>query len=424
MATQAFPIGDIPSVKAKLLNWCSQFSHSVYLDSNAYQLDCYSKYDCLAGVKSTQVLETTGRHTFDHVQKLRAQGKWVFGFFGYDLKNEIERLTSNNPDQVAFPEAGFFIPEVVISISGNSLNIESAVDSPKEIYREIEAQPGLPKWVNPGLKIQNRMSRSYYLDTVQKIKEHIADGDVYEMNFCQEWYAEEAEIDPAILFNELNRQSQKPFAAWLRWDDKCLLSASPERFLAKRDDTLIAQPIKGTINRGKTETEDRQLQAQLQNDLKERAENVMIVDLMRNDLAKSAVTGSVEVPELFGIYTFSTVHQMISTVTAELSPQVDPVEAIRNAFPMGSMTGAPKIMAMELIEKYELAKRGLYSGAVGYFSPDGDFDFNVVIRSILYNQTQKYLSFQTGGAITWHSDPEKEYEESLLKAAQIRSLLE
>jgi para-aminobenzoate synthetase component 1 len=156
---------------------------------------------------------------------------------------------------------------------------------------------------------------------------------------------------------------------------------------------------------------------------KEKAENLMIVDLVRNDLARSSKTGSVKVEELFGIYSFSQVHQMISTVSSQIKETTSAVEAIKNAFPMGSMTGAPKVMAMELIEKYENTKRGLYSGAIGYFAPNSDFDFNVVIRSIQYNESKQYLNFEVGSAITYDSDANLEYEECLLKAQAMMKAL-
>ena len=172
------------------------------------------------------------------------------------------------------------------------------------------------------------------------------------------------------------------------------------------------------------EVEDQKLKQKLATDIKERSENVMIVDLVRNDLAKTAIKGSVEVEELCKVYTFDQVHQMISTVISQVSDQVHPVDILKTTFPMGSMTGAPKISAMKIIETLEETKRGLYSGAVGYFTPEGDFDFNVVIRSILYNSSKKYVSYSVGGAITAKSDPLSEYEECLVKAKAMRQVLE
>ena len=230
-------------------------------------------------------------------------------------------------------------------------------------------------------------------------------------------------MDPITIFLELNRISPTPFAAFYKWKDNYVLCASPERFLAKRGNKLVSQPIKGTAKRGGSDEEDKAIKQQLRNHAKELQENVMIVDLVRNDLTRSAKPGTVKTEELFGIYSFNQVHQMISTVVCELQDGISAVQAIRNTFPMGSMTGAPKISSMQLMELYERSRRGIYSGAIGYFSPDNDFDLNVVIRTLLYNSTEKYLSFQTGSAITYHADAEREYEECLLKAKAILEVL-
>lgn len=193
--------------------------------------------------------------------------------------------------------------------------------------------------------------------------------------------------------------------------------------MAKRGNKLISQPIKGTAKRGVNEVEDEALKQELRTQAKELQENVMIVDLVRNDLTRSAKQGTVKTEELYTIHSFKQVHQMISTVVCELRDDIGAVEAIKNTFPMGSMTGAPKFSAMQLMEQYELTKRGVYSGAIGYFDPDNDFDFNVVIRSLLYNSAENYLSFHAGSAITYHADPEKEYDECLLKAKAIMEVL-
>jgi len=186
----------------------------------------------------------------------------------------------------------------------------------------------------------------------------------------------------------------------------------------------MRQGIKGTAKRSQVEKEDQELIQNLRNDQKERSENIMIVDLVRNDLSKTATKGSVEVKELCKVYTFRQVHQMISTVVSKVDSKTSPVDIICSTFPMGSMTGAPKISAMEIIENLEASKRGLYSGAIGYITPKGDFDFNVVIRSILYNEKKQYISYTVGGAITAKSDPDKEYEECLIKAKAMREVLE
>ena len=259
------------------------------------------------------------------------------------------------------------------------------------------------------------------MQNVRKIKDHIIAGDLYEMNYCQEFYAPNVKIYPFQLFPKLNRMTRAPFAAFYHWNQHFLLCGSPERFLKKEGQQLTAQPIKGTTKRGKNTEEDKKRSQTLSNSLKDRAENVMIVDLMRNDLAKICETGSIKVPELFGIYPFAQVFQMISTVEGTVKKELDWVDILAHSFPMGSMTGTPKIMSMQLIEQYEVSKRGLYSGSVGYIQPNGNFDFNVIIRSILYNAFHKYLSVMVGGAIVYDSVPEQEYEECLMK---IQGILE
>jgi len=247
---------------------------------------------------------------------------------------------------------------------------------------------------------------------------------LYEANFCIEFYGENANIDPLEKFRKLNDISQPPFAVFFKNNKHFLLCASPERYLKKEGNLIVSQPIKGTAKRFPDPIEDEKSKTELASDPKERAENIMITDLVRNDLSHTAQKGSVQVAELCGIYSFMQVHQMISTVTSKLDPQYGVIDVLKTSFPMGSMTGAPKISAMKIIDLLEESKRGLYSGALGYFTPDGDFDFNVVIRSILYNQEKQYVSFSVGSAITSLSVPEKEYEECLLKAKAMREVLE
>jgi para-aminobenzoate synthetase component 1 len=267
------------------------------------------------------------------------------------------------------------------------------------------------------LQFTSRLSREEYLQIIARLKEHIREGDCYEITFCNEAFVVGTSVDPRVAFKRLNALSPAPFAAIYREGARSMMCASPERFLLKSGKVLRSQPIKGTARRSTDPTTDEQLRIDLQNSEKEQAENVMIVDLVRNDLARSCEVGSVSVDELFGIYSFPQVHQMISTISGVLREDVPFTEAIRAAFPMGSMTGAPKHRVMQLIEQYETSRRELFSGAVGYISPEGDFDFNVIIRSLFYNAETQYLSYQTGGAITWGSDPEAEWEELRLKAA-------
>jgi para-aminobenzoate synthetase component 1 len=328
----------------------------------------------------------------------------------------------------------FFVPQHIIFFEETQIKIISFGNIAR-ILEEIDSQviTTIPKKNIPQThKISTNFSKSYYLNTVEKIKQHIIEGDVYELNFCMGFFIENIEINPLETYLKLKQVSPMPFSAFLKLKDRYVLCASPERFLKKEGIKIISQPIKGTIRRGKDENEDDILKKELRNSEKELAENMMIVDLVRNDLARTAKTGSIKATELFGIYTFPQVHQMISTIEAAMNVENnaqteqgrrEAIEFIKNAFPMGSMTGAPKIKAMELIENYEKSKRGVFSGTIGYINPVGDFDFNVVIRSIFYNSSKNYLGFQAGSAITYDSIAEQEYEECLLKTKAIREII-
>ena len=412
---------DLQKFKQQALQWACVFDAICYLDSNNFN-DPYSKFDALIAVGAKQELVAESGNAFDLLSKFReANLGWMTGFFSYDLKNELEQLTSSNTDQLEFPGLYFFVPKYLIIIKGDE--IELLADNPAYVLEQINNQTLSSSQQYPLVNLQSRFSKEEYLNAAEKIKQHISRGDIYVTNFCQEFFAEHAEIDPLATFLKLNTISPNPFGGFFKWKNNYILSASPERFLAKRDNKLISQPIKGTAKRGKTLAEDEAIKQQLRSHTKELQENVMIVDLVRNDLTKSAKPGTVKTEELFGIYSFHQVHQMISTVVCELQDGLTAIDAIRHSFPMGSMTGAPKISAMRLMEQYERSKRGVYSGALGYFSPDNDFDFNVVIRTLLYNSAKKYISFHTGSAITYHANAEQEYEECLLKAKAILEAL-
>lgn len=366
-------------------------------------------------------LKCLSGNAFDQLKSFYATHKqWIFGFFSYDLKNETEDLSSSHLDSLDFPDLYFFVPKYLIAFKNGKVEVLIGHHS---ILDDIESFQSSAETKLNSIKITQRLSKDQYTRKVKALQDHIIRGDIYEINFCQEFFAENTEIDPIQTFEALNQVSPTPFAGYFKVHGKYILSATPERFLCKRGSKLISQPIKGTAKRSSDLIEDEAIKQQLRNDIKEQAENVMIVDLVRHDLTKSAVKGSVKVDELFGIYSFPQVHQMISTVSCELNPDIHFIDAIKNAFPMGSMTGAPKVKAMKLIEEYEVTKRGIYSGSFGCISPDGDFDFNVVIRSILYNAESNYLSFQVGGAITYQSNATLEYEECLLKASAILKVL-
>ncbi len=415
-------LSNIALFKQQALQWAKKFKICCVFDSNNYT-DNYSEFDFLLGADSVSRLEiyNTKLSAFEQLKNYKLNKKWLLGGFGYDLKNEIENLTSQNKDVLNFPDLFFFEPKHLLILKGNTLTITSNIAD--DIYQQIIGlKPQKNSFIFNG-QLKSTFTNAQYINTFDKILAHINRGDIYISNFCIEFFAENVDINPVWAFEALNKISPAPFSVFFKWDDKYTISASPERFLAKRGNKIIAQPIKGTAKRNTDLATDNQIKNDLKNDAKEQQENVMIVDLLRNDLTKSAKASTVSVEELFGIYSFAQVHQMISTVVCQAKPELDNVEIIKNTFPMGSMTGAPKLKAMEIIEQYETTKRGIYSGAIGYFAPNGDFDFNVIIRSMLYNASRKYLSFEVGSAITVNANAQNEYNECLLKAEGILRVL-
>ena len=422
-----FQINDPELFKEKVLSWLKPFDTFCFLDGHGYT-DPYGKWDwvaaagvseCISATESTEALKQLA--AFDAL--LVSDRKWWFGHLSFGLQAPFLRVNNKREDSFEFPLFSFFSPQFLIACKGQTLFIEAA--DPERVFNEVgqesvsaEEQRMLP------LRLQQRVSRQAYLNVIEKIKEHIQQGDCYEMNYCQEFFAEEALVDPLFLYQQLMKISPAPFAALYRQGPRWLLSASPERFLCKRKNRLISQPIKGTARRDhKDVMADEMIREQLRSSEKERAENVMIVDLVRNDLSRVCESGSVVVDELFGVYSFPQVHQLISTVSGELQPGVSFSTILKATFPMGSMTGAPKKRVLELTTQYEQSARGLYSGSIGYIDPEGDFDFNVVIRSLLYHERKQYLSFQVGGGITINSIPENEWNECLVKAAGLLKLL-
>ena len=424
-------ISDPETFKNQLLLWSQEFEEIVWLDSNNYKQK-YASYDAVLAVDAFTSIQTDSYDAFEQLKIYQSTTKdWLFGYLSYDLKNDVEALSSKNFDGLHFPELCFFQPKKLFFLKGNTLEThylnfvsDELEDDLKAIKQTVSVKDLEKKQNGNDIKIKLRVHKDEYFEKVNAVLNHIQRGDIYEANFCQEFYAENTSINPIEIYRNLNEISRPPFATFLRLYDKYLLSASPERYIKKDGHKITSQPIKGTAKRSLDPEEDEQLKKDLAVDVKERSENVMIVDLVRNDLSKTATKGSVKVEELCKVYSFDQVHQMISTVSSKIEDSTHPVDVIKTTFPMGSMTGAPKISAMKIIEQLEETKRGLYSGAVGYFTPDNDFDFNVVIRSILYNKTEKFVSYSVGGAITAKSDPLKEYEECLLKAKAMREVLE
>jgi len=417
----SYTLTDFYLFKYQLLGFAKKFSNFCFLDNHDYEFD--KSYDCIAGCGVIHSITSGEKNNLKLLDQFKKENKdWIFGHVSYDLKNEIENLSSNKKDGIGFPDFCFYVPEIVFILSKETVKIGvyGDIDTNKIFEEIISTIPDKKVFIKPVIK--SRLSKREYLNTIEKLQQHILRGDCYEICFCQEYFAKNIEIDTVNVFKRLCEISPNPFAAFYKLDEKYLLCASPERFLKKTGDVIISQPIKGTLKRSDKNIEGEKYW--LETDEKERAENVMIVDLVRNDLSKICAEGSVFVKEFLKIYSFPQVHQMISTIEGRVAENISFGEILSATFPMGSMTGAPKKRVMELIEKYEKTKRGLFSGTVGYINPDGDFDFNVVIRSILYNEKNHYLSIQTGSAITSKSIPEKEYEECNVKReAMINSLM-
>lgn len=419
MTNCTFSISAFEQVKAKVLNCAKRFDTFCFLDNHQYELQPHS-IECIlaAGVKRS--LSANAGHALSQLQSfIDEKPSWIFGHLGYDLKNETENLVSGNPDEVGFPDLFFFEPQLLIQLTEDKISIQA--DDPEEMFRSIMSEDDFIPHMPVSVDIKGRFDRNQYLQVLEKLKYHIQRGDCYEINFCQEFYSGDCVIDPVDVYWKLSQASPNPFSALYRVKDRWLICASPERYLKKTGTKIISQPIKGTLKRDH-QNESEGIKTLYQSE-KDRSENVMVVDLVRNDLSRICKDDTVKVDELFGIYTFPQVYQMISTVSGELRDDVSFTDIIRATFPMGSMTGAPKRRVMELIEQYENRRRGIFSGAVGYIHPAGDFDFNVVIRSIMYNAVSNYLSFQAGSGITFYSDAEKEWEECLLKVEAIKGVL-
>ena len=344
-------------------------------------------------------------------QFIELENEWKFGFLTYDLKNNIENLSSNNSDALELPLLYFFIPETLLKYKNGKFTLIYGDDTHINDANEFIKK----KSFDLNFKLKPSLNKAEYLAHINTIKEEIKLGNIYEVNFCYEYQLKDKEINPFEVFHNLMPLTNAPFSSFGRFDNQYIISASPERFLKKTGNKLISEPIKGTAKRGQNSKEDLKLKLELAANQKERSENIMIVDLVRNDLSRIAKYDSVKVEELCKIYSFDTVHQMISRITCQIEENIPFSDIIKATYPMGSMTGAPKISAMKIIEREEQTKRGLYSGSIGYITPENDFDFNVIIRSFIYNKTTHYTSAMVGGAITDKSIPEEEYKETLTK---------
>lgn len=415
----AYSIRNFTDIKAKLLSWASAKTPVAWLDSNDYPHQD-KEFDAIVGVGM--------KDQNDFINTQQDLGKalntdWLFGYFSYEYTSSWEKSSHTNPSFTEFPILQFFCPNKVWILKDDMLIALYPVElcSEKD-FNNIISTVVIEEPI-PLIELSSRTPRDLYLENASALKAHISRGDIYEVNYCVEWFASNVSVPTLSLYNKLNRIAVTPFAAYLKMGSTYLMCASPERFLKRQGTDVISQPIKGTAGRHIDPIIDRAEAKRLKNDRKERSENIMITDLIRNDLSRIAEKGSVKVPEQCAVYPFAQVHQMISTIKAKCSPEISSLDVVNACFPMGSMTGAPKQRAMELINQYEDCKRGLYSGAVGYFKPNGDFDFNVVIRSIVYDSQSQYLSTHVGSALTDAADPVKEYEECQLKIKAIKCVL-
>ncbi len=413
----------------KLYRLVNNYKHAVvltdkypYYNGHAQQ---YHEFDFLAGFDALNVFhEDFG--AFD--KKGLKCGAWLLGSFAYDVADVVQPiLSSENPDFTGFKKFSFFQPRYMVKKSGDNwyFGYHSSADtlqSCKTFLNYIKSLD-VPSGSIPDTKFKANVSQKEYLEVVQKLKYHIRRGDIYEINYCIDFFCENITLDPGLVFSRLLNIAPMPFSTLLRHDDSFLMGASPERYMRKRGARIISQPMKGTAKRVNDKIIDAETVKFLSESSKERAENIMIADLVRNDLSRIAARGTVKVDDLCSVFPYPGVFQMISTVSAQMHSHSRWLDPIRYSFPMGSMTGAPKISAMQLIERYEKTARGLFSGSVGYISPELDFDFNVIIRSFLYNRASKYLSYSVGSAITEACEAAAEYEECILKANALRGVL-
>jgi para-aminobenzoate synthetase component I len=375
---------------------------------------------CGLGVKDELIIGVQETNYLDQLQAFidRNKGKYIFGAISFSVHTQLFKIADNRPSTDDFPLLHFFVPRSVFYRTGDQSAWELKSGNLNDLQHLLE-KSNFQSFDDDSISSINwkpSITKKEYCETVEAIKEHIQQGDIYELNYCYSFEANDIKINPRNVYHNLNNLSRGSFSVFGLLGNTYIMSASPERFMQKKGAKLISQPIKGTKKRGNNEQDDRLYMHQLMTNEKERRENIMIVDLVRNDMSKLAKKGSVAVDELCAIYTFDTVHQMISTVSCELKEKISFTDILSALFPMGSMTGAPKKRALELIVEYEKNQRNLYSGSIGMIHPDGDFDWNVIIRTLFYDPATQKGSYSVGSAITYASSAEEEFEETLLKA--------
>ncbi len=401
----------LEDLKEKWLDIVSQYEVCLYLDSNRDTQDRYTRYECIAtaGLQDKCEIFSDWQPAFNFVKQNK--GKWIFFAFAYEAYNAPLSLPYKPYTQ---PTAVLWTPKYWITLSKNeeiqSNNLPFFEQKVSDLEKPVHCIELQPVW-----------TREDYFSRFNKVIHHIREGDVYELNLCQLFMANVPELNTLAVFKKIQNQTKMPYSAYWKYAPYTVMSTSPERMVALRKDTLIAQPMKGTQR--KTSENDTKSKVLLQQSLKNRAENVMITDLMRNDLAKSCITGSIEVEHLFEVLDYGNVYQMISTIKGTILPEYHFLHAFYNVFPAGSMTGAPKKRSVQIIQELENSPRGWFSGSIGYISPFQEADSNVLIRSLCYNSDSQELLLHTGGAVVYHSDAVQEYEETLLKAERIRDIL-
>lgn len=365
-------------------------------------------------VLAVGVLREVDAPTFD------AQGQaydWYFGVLRYEWRHALFGEGGRITDHTRW-----YVPRYVVEWVGARTFVHALPEDVHQVEAWVAAMKGAAfasGTYSIDLQWTERVPRDLYIQAVRKLLAHIQRGDIYEVNYCTTRKARVPTFDPFAAFAALDQRSQAPFSAFLRDGDSFAVCASPERFLAFNGRHVTGEPMKGTRPRHAEGDADRAAAVELANDAKERSENIMALDVMRHDLSRIAASGSVRVSELCAVRSYPRVHQLVSTVEADLREGLDPLDVLRATFPMASMTGAPKLRAMQLIDEAEQGPRGLFSGSLGFFAPDGTGDFNVVIRTLLFDAKTTELSLTTGSAITALCDPEQEFEECEVKARSV-----
>lgn len=379
------------------------------------QKDPYGQYDWLFALgQHPFVQDQADLSVVDHWLASHAEN-YRFGVLSYDLRLQLEILPDQHRKDQLLPDVAFFDAEVVISCANGVVRWERG--SPEQLWGASIPEALEPQSVS--WNFHTAMERDQYLEAFERVQQLLQQGDLYEMNLCRPFWSpipEQAAHQTESLFLHLLRTNPAMQSGYFRCGHHVVISSSPERFLCKRGMQLLSEPIKGTTARHPNSEEDQRRKELLRNHPKERSENVMIVDLVRNDLSRLCTPGSVVVDELFAIRTLAKVHQMVSIVRGELEANLPFSQILQATFPMGSMTGAPKVAAMREIDRLEVFRRGWYSGSLGYFTPQNSFDFNVLIRSVVINLQERKALVGAGGAITIQSEAEAEFHETELKA--------